>query len=256
MELTWLWLLLGGAGAGVINAVAGGGALLLFPLLLQLGITPLAANATTSIAMGPGALASAYAYRHHLKLLPRRYFWLLAPCLIGGGIGGSLVEHSRDSAFSALVPWSILFAAGLLAVQPLIHTLLHTRRYLKLKQLHRHGIFAAVFVGMLVVSVYGGYFSAGFGILMLAILGLSEIKDMQQLNGLKNLTSITIHLISGVLFIMAGFIDWHVFIWLLLGNIAGGWAGAHFSARLPAHFIHAAIIAIGLVVAGILFTQL
>lgn len=255
MELSWLWLVLGGAGAGIINAVAGGGALLLYPLLIGLGVPALTANTSLALAMGPGALASAYAYRGHLNMLPRRYFWLLIPCLIGGGVGGVLLHRSQDQEFSTLVPWSILFAVGLLAIQPLIHTVLHSRRYLRLKQAHRHGIFGLIFIGLLAISVYGGYFSAGFGIVMLAILGLSEIRDLQQLNGLKNLAGVAIHLVAGILFVAAGYVDWWVVGLLLTGNIVGGFIGAHFSARLPARFVHAAIILIGLGVAGVLFTR-
>ncbi len=234
--------------AGIINSFAGGGIILLFPALLAAGLPPIAANATSNLSSWPGALSSAYGYRHYLNRLPRKYLLLLVPCFIGALVGSWLLTNTASPQFERLVPWLVLAAVLLFMFQPLLHS--HLAGNL---QHHRNAPLIVIGLALLPMAVYGGYFGAGFGFIMLAFLGFTRLTALHLINGLKNLAGPTISLVCTVYFGLAGLIDWRYGVVLMLGSLAGGYVGSRIAQRLNPAWVHLAIVVLGLIVAGVLF---
>lgn len=250
--LTDLILLLTGVVVGAMNAIAGGGMLLGFPVLLALGIPPLVANATSNIIILPGQLASAYGYRKFLRQVPRAYLWLLPPCAVGAGIGALILRHTSSNSFEQLVPGLILFAVVLFAFQPLLH--FHVHKQLKAKKVDNRPL---LYVGLALIplAIYGGYFGAGFGFVMLAFLGFTNLHDVHKMNALKNLAASTMAVVSiGCLF-SARLIDWRHGLVMAVGTGIGGYCGARLAQRIPSHTVRLAVITIGLITATYLFLR-
>jgi len=254
----WHALLLVGSSflAGIVNAVAGGGSLFIYPLLLSLGIAPINANATTTFTVWPGALSSAYGYRKHIKNLPAKYYWLLLPSIIGGLFGAIILKRTTNHTFEFIVPWFILLAVCLLALQTNIHRWLYTKKNIQTEKKHWKILLTFIALGLFVVSIYGGYFGAGFGIIMLAFLGLTELTDIQQMNGLKNLAGVSINLVASLYFIIYRLVDWKELPLLLVGSILGGIVGSVYGIKLPGKVVRIIVIATGAVVAIVLFIKL
>ncbi|HEY0139474.1 MAG TPA: sulfite exporter TauE/SafE family protein [Thermoanaerobaculia bacterium] len=234
-----------GVAAGMINSIAGGGTLVSFPALLWLGRDPILANATNSVAIWPGSLAGAFGFRRELASVRRWLLLLIIPSLAGGALGGWLLLRTPTSTFERLVPFLILGATLLLAAQEMI-----TRKLGFLARAHEEPTVpwvTFVFVFQFLVSVYGGYFGAGMGILMLAALGLIGLTDMHQMNGLKNLLAICINGIAAIYFAFANAVLWNDVLLMAIGSIAGGYLGARVARRLGRKFVRGAVIAIGLV---------
>jgi uncharacterized membrane protein YfcA len=240
----------------MVNSVAGGGSLLIYPLLLGFGIMPIAANATTSVIVWPGTISSAYGYKKYLKKLPRHYFLILIPCLVGGLIGAIVLKNTSNSFFRQIVPWFFLIAVVLIAIQPKLHKWLYEREENKKTQNYDH-IFVLIvsFILLVIAAIYGGYFGAGFGIIMLGILGLTKISNINEMNGLKNISSACINLTAIIYFTLNGLINWGILPVLLIGNVLGGYVGARYSDRLPSKHLRGAIIIIGLAIAITLFVK-
>jgi uncharacterized membrane protein YfcA len=220
--------------AGLINAIAGGGTLVSFPILLALGRDPLLANATNSVGLTAGSLAGAFGFRGHAEAVRERLPRLLALPLVGTTIGAVLLIVTPSETFAALVPWLILSATALFALQePLGRA---TR-----------GAPAAVAAPLLfVIGVYGGYFGAGIGILLLATLGLLGIHDLHQRNVLKNLIAAGVNGVAALLFLWQGLVLWRDAVLLGAGAIAGGYAGAHLAQRFGRGFVRWAVVGLGL----------
>lgn len=233
--------------AGVINSIAGGGSLISFPALLWLGRDPIIANATNTIAMWPGSLAGMVGFRRELSTVPRWLLLLILPALAGGVTGAMLLLRTPESVFERLVPLLILAATLLLAGQEFISRHIRPHRTV--------GWVVFVFVFQFLVSVYGGYFGAGMGILMLAALGLIGMTDLHQMNGLKNLLAICINGIAAIYFAISGAVNWRDGLFMAAGAIAGGWFGAHMARRLGRVFVRRAVVAIGLVMTVALFVR-
>jgi uncharacterized membrane protein YfcA len=251
--LHWILYLFAGATAGVINAVAGGGVLLLFPLLLSLGIAPVAADATMSLIIQPGAISSAFGYRKHLKKLPKQYYLLLVPCFLGGLVGAILLVKTSNVEFEHVVPYFMAVAVILLLFQSPIHRRLYTRKGVALKKRHHIAVLILVCAIFFAVSLYGGYFGAGFGIVILAFLGLTRLTDIQQMNGLKNLTSTSVGIAECTYFIIHNLIDWKIIPLFLIGNLAGGYFGATYGSKLPTKILRTGIIIIAVIITVVLF---
>jgi uncharacterized membrane protein YfcA len=245
-----------GAGfiAGLINAVAGGGALLVYPLLLSLGLSPIVANASTTITLWPGALSSAYGYRKYIKRIPNYYYWLLVPSAVGGLIGAFVLTKTTNHDFSVIVPWLIVLGVVLIALQPYIHKKLTKKDKKRSKKTSVLNLIL-VAIPMFAMAIYGGYFGAGYGIVMLALLGFTKLSDIHQMNGLKNLSGATINLLATVYFVHRGLVDWHYIPVLLIGSIIGGYIGSTYSSKLPTKLIRFVIIVIGIAVSIYLFTK-
>jgi uncharacterized membrane protein YfcA len=230
------------AAAGVVNAVAGGGTLLTFPALLVAGVPPVAANATNTLSIFPGQAASTWAYRRHIGEERHRALVLSLPSLLGGIIGAALLLVLPESSFEAAVPWLILFACVLLAAQGPIKRLVAASRHAS------HP--AALWVAQLLISIYGGYFGAGIGILMLAAMGIMIASSMQHANALKVLFSWIINAVAAVIFLVAG-AAWLPEAGLMaVGNVIGGFAGAKLAQRLPPAGMRGFAVAVGLFAAG------
>jgi uncharacterized membrane protein YfcA len=237
--------------AGMINSVAGGGTLLTFPSLVWAGFSPVVANATSTLALVPGAWSSLWGYRREVGHTPKRFLFLLIPSFIGGIIGAVLLKRTPDKTFAALVPFLILFATVLFIIQGPI------QRRLKTAQIEHHPVTTGWLIGtscyQLFVAAYGGYFGAGIGILMLAVLGMMGLSDIHQMNGLKNLLGSTINAVAAVYFIFAGLIDWPAAALMAAGAVIGGYGAAGLARRLGQKFVRRTVFVIGLAMAVSLF---
>jgi uncharacterized protein len=239
--------------AGIINAIAGGGTLVSFPTLIWLGRDPIVANATNTVAIWPASLAAAYGFRQELSTVRRWLLLLIVPSLAGGALGSWLLLRTPVSTFERIVPFLILAATLLLAVQEMI-----TARLGTLARAHENptaGWVIFVFVFQFIVGTYGGYFGAGMGILMLAALGLIGLTDLHQMNGLKNILAICINGVAAVYFIFAGAVMWRDALIMAVGSIAGGLLGARMARRLGRKFVRAAVVVIGIVMTVALFLK-
>jgi uncharacterized protein len=236
--------------AGMINSIAGGGTLVSFPALLWVGRDAVLANATSTVALWPASLAGAYGFRRELKGDARTLLLFGAPSLLGGVLGAVLLLRTPSETFARLVPFLIMFATLLLAAQePISRRLRHEDR--------PHEPTRAWWTGALIfqffVGVYGGYFGAGIGILMLAALGLLGFTDIHRMNALKNLLAICINGVAAVYFIASGKVYWTDVLVMTFAAIAGGYSGARLAYRLGRRFVRLAVIAIGLVMSVSLF---
>jgi uncharacterized membrane protein YfcA len=235
-------LLLGSAAlAGLVNAVAGGGTLLTFPALLAAGVPPVAANVTSTLALYPGQVSSSWAYRGHIGDMRHRLVFFAVPALLGGIIGSALLLLLPERAFEAVVPWLILFACLLIALQNPLRAALARWPHAD------HP--AALWLAQLAISIYGGYFGAGIGILMLAAMGLLLEEGLQHANALKNLNALLTNTAAVVIFAAAGPVRWHVAATMAVASLAGGWVGAHFAQRLPPLVMRGFAVAVGLAAA-------
>lgn len=229
--------------AGAINSIAGGGTLVSFPALVWLGRDPILANATNAVAMWPGSLASAYGFRRELATARRWLLLLIIPSLVGGGLGAWLLLRTPTLTFERIVPFLILGATLLLAAQEMI-----TKRLGVLAHAHEHptrGWVTFVFLFQFLVGLYGGYFGAGMGILMLAALGLIGLSDIHQMNGLKNVLAVGINGIAAIYFALSGAVIWRDALILTIGTVAGGLLGARIARRLGRKFVRGFVVAIG-----------
>jgi hypothetical protein len=227
--------------AGFINAVAGGGSFLTFPALIAAGLPPIDANASSTVALFPGQIATGYAARDGLAAASAdsrvNVPVLAAISLVGGLAGGLLLLVTPQSIFSSIVPWLILFATAIFAGGNFWRP--GTTKF----RLNRQGIFAAQ--GL--VAIYGGYFGGGIGILMLAALTLFGLRDIWLMNSLKILLGVLMNAAAAVTFIAAGLVHWQWTIVVALAAIAGGYAGLHAARRVPAKIVKGFVVAVGLV---------
>ena len=245
MILTYVGLCVSAFFAGILNAVAGGGTLLTFPALFAaLPADPISAtiaNATSTTALLPGSFAGAWGYRTELRDSRALLVRLIWPSLIGGGIGTLLVTELDPSIFQAMVPWLILMAAVLFALQKPISNWIKKGRT---DHAPTGGTLMGVLAFQFVVAVYGGYFGAGIGILMLTALSFMDLRDIHQMNGVKTVLASTINLVSVVIFAISGQIRWDLAGIMAGSAIAGGYLGARVARRLPAVWVRSMVIVI------------
>jgi uncharacterized membrane protein YfcA len=231
--------------AGVMNSVAGGGTLLTFPSLIAAGLSPLAANATSTVALLPASLSAMHGYRGELAGARRWAIGLGLPSLVGGGAGALLLLHTSNATFERVVPWLVLGATALFVVQ---------RPMLRWVRRHEEAIAAVeprapsptMLGAQLVVGVYGGYFGAGVGILTLAALGFMGFTNIHRMNGLKNWGGFCMNVVAAIIFGFSGIVDWPVALSMAVGSIAGGYIGARGAQRVPQALVRGAVAAIGL----------
>lgn len=241
-------LFLVGAIVGGMNAVAGGGMLLGFPVLLATGMPALTANATTYLIVQPGNLAAAIGYRKYLHRIPRRYLLLLIPAVLGGIIGTSLLRHTDPGSFAKFVPLLILFAVILFAFQPFLYKYLHDHVHGSAKVRRRIRPLVIVGLAMFPLSIYGGYFGAGFGFIMLSFLSFTHLHDhIHRMNALKNICVIFLTGASLACLLGSHLIDWRHGLVMASGNLIGGYAGAVGAQKVSTHALRIFIIAVGIV---------
>ncbi len=250
--MTDILLLLVGVLVGGMNAIAGGGMLIGFPVLLATGMPALVANATSYLVILPGQLASAYGYRKYLKRVPRAYLWLLLPCAIGAAIGATILRRTSFEGFDQLIPGLILLAVVLFAFQPLLH--FHVHKQSTTRKPDNRPLF---FIGaaLLPLAIYGGYFGAGFGLVMLSFLGFTKLHDIHKMNLLKNIAVSIMAVVSLVVLLDTGLIDWRGGLAMAVGTTIGGFYGSRLAMKISTHTIRIIVISIGLATAAYLFLR-
>jgi hypothetical protein len=240
--LQGLLVLAAGGGAGAVNAVAGGGTLVAFPALLAAGLSPVQANTTCATGLLAGYAGGSVAYRRELAGQGPRARGLLVAAVAGGLAGAVLLVAAPGESFRAVVPYLVLLASGLLAAQPALGRALAARG---VARPHR-GWEAQLAVG--VAAVYGSYFGAGLGVVLLAVLGLLVPDDLQRLNALKGVLSLLVNLVGAVLFVAIGHVDPLGAVLVALGAAGGAAAGVRLARRLPPYRVRAVVVALGTVV--------
>ena len=251
-EITKLVVLCGSAVlAGIVNSVAGGGTLLTFPAFVWALADLVKANATSTMVLFPGSLAAVWGYRRELKEQRKWIVPLLIPSLVGGFVGTWLVLQN-ERAFEKLIPWLILLASALFLSQPLISRLTGIG---KAHQQPSRGLFISIIFFQFLVALYGGYFGAGIGILMLSSLALMGIGDIHQMNALKSLLASAINMMSVLLFIANGKVDWKYAFPTIVAAIIGGFVGASVARRLDKNLVRYSVIAIGFSLAAYYFVR-
>ncbi|HLJ93115.1 MAG TPA: sulfite exporter TauE/SafE family protein [Gemmataceae bacterium] len=237
--------------AGAINAIAGGGTLFTFSALLTV-VDPVTANATSTVALVPGSLAGAWGYRQELHTTRRWTTLLIGPCVVGGVIGSLLVTELDEQYFVAIVPWLLLTAALLFLVQPAVARLAGIgKEHRAITPWTLTGIVGFQFI----VAVYGGYFGAGIGILMLSALGLMGFANIHQMNALKTILAACINGVSVVVFVAEQKVEWRYALSMAITAIVGGYLGARIARRLDSNVVRWVVVLIGLGLAAHFFYQ-
>jgi len=230
---------------GILNAVAGGGSFFTFPSLIVTGISAIQANATSTAALWPGTVASVGAYRHELVKQRRGLlFLLIGTSLIGGVLGAILLLKTSQAVFVRLIPYLLLLATLLFAFSGPITARLHTRSLDKARP--SRSSFISLSVIQFIISIYGGYFGGGIGILMLATLAMMGLDNIHEMNAIKTLLASCINGIAVVTFIIAGAIVWPQAILMIFGAILGGYGGAHYARKIDPRWVRLFVITVGI----------
>jgi len=238
--------------AGAINSVAGGGTLVSFPALIWLGLDSVTANATSTVAIWPGTVGSIWGYRRELRQAEPRFRVLIVPSLVGGITGALLLRWTPPAVFDRLVPFLILFATLLFMAQEPVQRMLKTADAEAHKST-RWLVGALLF--QLAVGIYGGYFGAGIGILMLAALSILGLKDIHEMNSLKVVFGGSINGIAAAYFIWARMVYWPDVLIMAIAAIVGGYGGAGVARKLGRTTVRRIVIAIGFGMAVSLFIR-
>ncbi|HEV2913368.1 MAG TPA: sulfite exporter TauE/SafE family protein [Pyrinomonadaceae bacterium] len=240
--------------AGMINSIAGGGTLITFPVLLWLGLDPKVANATSTVALWPGLFGGVFGFRKEMEDSRAHLLWLGLTSVVGGGVGALLLILTPSQTFARLVPFLILFATALFTLQEPIG------RRLRLGERVSPSAGASRWIAPVIVqffsSIYGGYFGAGNGILMLAALGLFGLTDIHRANGIKNFLGICINSIAVLAFALSSLVYWPDALLMTLGAVAGGYYGASAARRLGRVFVRRTVVIIGLVIGAVMLWRI
>lgn len=245
-------VLLAGAAAATINTVVGTGSLVSFPTLLVLGVPPVVANASNTTGLVPGGLSGTLGYRRELAGQGRRLRPLLTASLLGGVVGAGLLLVLPASAFEAVVPALVLLASVLVAVQPALSRRLRTRAAVRAGggnpalTSNSGAVSRSVSAAAGLLAVYGGYFGAGHGVILIALLALGIDEQLQVVNALKNAAVTAANAAAAVVFVTVGDLDWAVVALIALGSVIDGQLGARVGRRLPASVLRALVVAVGL----------
>lgn len=241
--------MLAAACAGALNSVAGGGTFLTFPLLLASGVAAKPANATSTVALWPGAVSSAYGYRDVVHR--DRHLGLLATVsAVGGLVGSLLLLWTSEATFRGLVPWLLAAATLVFAFGGRVTRRLRATRHAPDP---RAPLWLAL--GQFGVAVYGGYFGAGIGILMLAALAAFGLEDLHAMNGLKNILGATINAVAILVFVAAGLVDWAIAPWMVVGSVVGGYVGSRTARKVPVPVLRAVVITVGTLLSAYYFVR-
>ncbi len=231
---------------GTLNAVAGGGSFFTFPALVFTNVNSVIANATSTVALWPGSVASAGAYRRELARQNRRLlFLLIGTSLIGGILGAILLLKTPSTIFTTLIPYLLLAATLLFALSPYVTARLRTRAQEKTDS-SRSKLIPIAFA-QFVISIYGGYFGGGIGILMLATLAFMGMDNIHEMNSVKTLLTICINGVAVITFIIAGAVLWPQALLMVVGAIVGGYGGAYFARQIAPKWVRLFVIITGIV---------
>jgi uncharacterized protein len=242
-------VLAAGVFAGTINTVVGSGTLVTFPVLLAVGYGPVTANVSNTLGLVPGSISGAIGYRAQLAGQRRRILTLGTASLLGGVLGAVLLLSLPSDAFETIVPVLIAIALVLVVVQPRLSRALAERR----GPVRPHGG-PLLWTGVFGTGVYGGYFGAAQGVILLAICGIAIPEDLQRLNALKNVLTAIVNGVAAVIFVFAASVAWLPAVLLAVGSAAGGQLGAHIGRRLRPDMLRAVIVVVGLVAIAQLLT--
>jgi uncharacterized membrane protein YfcA len=234
--------------AGVVNALAGGGTLITFPVLTAVGLPAVAANITNTVALCPGYLGATLAQANDLQG-QRRRLWLLAPAAVCGGVvGGLLLLVSGERVFRALVPFLILLASGLLAAQDRVRAWLLRRAQ---RSDHASSLEAWMALPVGLAAIYGGYFGAGLSVIVLAVLGLGLDDSLTRLNALKQSISLSVNVAAAIFFLFSGQVVWLAAAVMAVGALVGGALGGRLAGRIQPSLLRRIVVVIGVTVAVI-----
>jgi uncharacterized membrane protein YfcA len=254
--MEYLWLCLSAVAAGAVNAVAGGGTLLTFPTLAgvlaahHFAEAASLANGTSTVALFPGSIASVWGYRKQMHACKRWLVWLTPPSVVGGALGALLVQ---EESFKLVIPWLILLAAILFLLQPTIARLLK-HQAAALRDPSRK-VLVGIIVIQFFIGIYGGYFGAGIGILMLSSLSFLGLEDLHHTNSLKSFLAFSMNVVAAAVFIYRGFVVWEYAVAMAVAAIVGGYLGARWSLRLHPVVVRWIVIAIGFGLAAYYFAD-
>ena len=232
-----------GLAAGTVNVIVGSGSLITFPTLLALGYPPVLANVSNTVGLVPGSVSATVAYRRELSGQGRRLVQLGPASVAGGLVGALLLLALPHSVFKAAVPVLIGLAVVLMAVQPTVSAGLDHRG-----PRHAHGG-VVLLIGVFLAGVYGGYFGAAQGVILIALLAVFIDDDLQRLNGTKNALALTVNAVSGLFFVATTHISWPVAGLIAAGSILGGQVGGRYGRRIPPPVLRWVIVTVGLGVA-------
>lgn len=241
--------------AGGINSVAGGGTLVTFPTLMGLGLPAVAANATSTVAIWPGSLGSMWGFRREIRSVPARLRLLAIPAVAGGLLGAFLLRATPPGVFERLVPFLILFATLLFAIQSPVQKRLQAR--LGAATPGKQGLGRAVAVaGMFAVGVYGGYFGAGMSIMLLTTLAFMGLEDILQMSAMTSFLSFFTNGVASLLFAATHMVVWSYVLAMMAAAVLGGWAAAGVARKVGKVLVRRFVIAVGLTIAAVLFIRM
>lgn len=248
----FLLLFIPGVIGGMINAIAGGGGIIMYPALLASGLNPITASATAWFVVWPGSLASLYGFRKSFSKVPRLYLWLVLPCVAGAGLGAVIMSHTQPETFGKIAPLLVLSAVLLMAVQSRVHRWLTTEK--KKFKIHWHTM-PLVYICMFPLAIYGGFFGAGFGLMVLAVLGFTNLKGIHQMNAVKHFCGLGMAIIVNIYFARKGLVDYSSGVIMAAGTFTGGYAGARLTQRVSTHLVHDLTVIVGVIISVVLLIK-
>ena len=237
---------LAAVGAGAINALAGGGTLISFPVLVALGVPPVAANITNAVALCPGYFGATIAQLPNLKGQRAQLLLLMPVAILGGLAGGIILLRTGERTFTALVPWMILAASLLLAVQEPVKKFVMKRLS---NSEHKHRTMALSALPIAAAAIYGGFFSAGMSVLLLAVLGLTLDDTLTRLNALKQVLAFSVNIAAAVFFLFSDQVVWVAAAVMAVGALIGGALGGKLAGKLPPAFLRWVVVVAGIAIA-------
>ena len=237
--------------AGAVNALAGGGTLITFPMLVALGVPAVSANVTNTVALCPGYLGGTLAQKKDLQGQSKRLWFVLPAAFVGGVLGGFLLLQTGEKLFTDLVPWLILLASGLLAIQDFIRAWL-TRR---MGQAQGSGLEKMSWLPVGLASVYGGYFGAGLSVIVLSALGITVNDSLTRLNALKQAIAFAVNVAAAIFFIFSGRVVWPLAIVMMVGALIGGALGGKLAGRIKPSTLRWTVVTIGVIVSIVYFLK-
>jgi uncharacterized membrane protein YfcA len=236
---------LAAAAAGLVNALAGGGTLISFPALLALGVSPIAANVTNAVALAPGYFGATLAQRENLRGQAQRLWWCVPAAICGGLTGGILLLHTHERTFQQLVPWMLCVASLLLALQARIRAAVARR----LSRSHRHLSSVAVAVPVVAAGIYGGFFTAGMSVIVLALLGATLDDSLSRLNALKQIVAFSINIAAAIFFLFSDQLIWPLATVMAVGATLGGVLGGRVARGLNPTVLRWMVVTVGFALA-------
>lgn len=250
-----LLVLAAGLGAGVLSSTVGVASLLSFPILVALGLPPVVANVSNTLGLIPGGLSGVVGYRQEVREAGRVAKAIVVVCAVGAVAGAALLVGLPPGVFEAVVPWLILFTCLLVGIQPRIAA------WLRARHAARHGEHRPERLHMsptttafaTLTGMYGGYFGAGAGVMMVAVLGLGTDLELRVVNGLKTLSLMVGNVVAGLIFVVVADPRWDVVALLAAGSVVGGYVGARIGRKLPDGVFRAAVVVAGVIAAVLMF---